>query len=114
MLGGNGRGWDDAGTQKDMNSGSATSILVAAAIAGIGNGSAEGYCGEITLLNQTSAAFWTRVFFQGYFIDSQATPSGVWMAGGGAKETAQDTDAVQFLFSSGNISAGNYACYGLA
>jgi hypothetical protein len=27
--------------------------------------------------------------------------------------TAQDTDAVRFLFASGNITSGTYAVYGL-
>ena len=77
----------------------------------IGNTSTYGYNGEITLLNQTSTAFWSRVFHNGYYISSAS--AGVLSRGGGAREQAQDTDAVRFYFSSGNISAGNYAVYGL-
>ncbi len=93
-----------------QSSGSDTQITIAPSI---GNGAAEGYNGEVTLLNQTSAAFWSRVHHQGYAINNSATPMGTIFTGGGAQETAQDTDAVRFYFSSGNIAAGNYAVYGL-
>ncbi len=93
------------------NVGSSTLIYLSST--NIGNGAAEGYNGEITLLNQTATAAWSRITHQGYYISSAATPKGGLIYGGGAKETAQDTDAIRFLFSSGNITSGNYAVYGL-
>ncbi len=115
-----GYNWVRVGADDSTSSGNATfaangndtSIVIAGAE--IGNGATEGYNGEITLLNQTSTAFWSRVTHTGYLITSDATPSGKFITGGGAKETAQDTDAVRFLFSTGNITAGNYAVYGMA
>ena len=107
-----GRGIDTTATwATGVASGSAAQIQITGAEAG--NGATEGYNGRIEMLNQTSAAFWSRLMHQGYFINSDATPAGVYSTGGGAQETAQDTDAIRFLFSTGNISAGNYAVYGL-
>jgi len=94
-----------------------TKILIAgdaAALEGVGNASAEGVNAEITLLNQASAAFWPRITHQGAWVDAAATPLNWFIQGGGMRRAAQDTDAVRFLFETGNISAGNYAVYGLA
>jgi hypothetical protein len=107
---------DDTGTAVITASGSAARLQVTTSsggAAGIGSAATEGFNGEIKLFNQASAAFWTRATWNGYFISADATPRGVYVTGGGAQETAQDTDAVRFLFSSGNITAGNYAVYGL-
>ncbi len=104
--------WDDTGFNNLSVSGSATSIFITTASV-IGNGATEGYNGEFTLMAQTSTALWARVFHSGYYISASATPAGNYVTGGGARETAQDTDAVRFLFSSGNIASGSYAVYGL-
>lgn len=101
----------DAGAGAAVQSGSAAQIIFAV---DVGSAATEGYCGELTLLNQTSTAFWSRITHAGYWMDSVATPGGAFGSGGGARETAQDTDAIRFMFSSGNITAGNYAVYGLA
>lgn len=104
-------GSSDAPTPAGLGSGSDSKISLGASV---GSASTEGWNGEITMLNQTSTAFWTRVSYTGAYIDSVATPGGNYVTGGGAKETAQKTDAVRFMFSTGNITAGNYAIYGLA
>jgi hypothetical protein len=80
----------------------------------VGNGTTEGFDGVITLLNQMNTSFWGRVTWEAYYINNAVTPLGTFIAGGGSKESAQDTDAVRFLFSSGNIAEGNYAVYGLS
>lgn len=80
----------------------------------IGNGAAEGYNGRIELLNQTSTAFWGRISHQGAGIDNQATPAARQAMGSAAREATQDTDAIRFLFSSGDIASGSYALYGFA
>jgi hypothetical protein len=54
------------------------------------------------------------VTWNAYYVNNAVTPAGTFISGGGAKETAQDTDAVRFLFGSGNIAEGNYAVYGLS
>lgn len=79
----------------------------------IGNGATEGWHGEVEILNQTSAAFWSRLTYKAYYISNAATPAGMTASGGGAQETAQDTDAIRFLFSSGDIASGFYRIYGL-
>jgi len=106
---------NDAAGQALNGSGSAGQIIMSCTTAGnqVGNGANEGYFGELKLLKQQSAAFWSRVFFLGYFINNAATPQGMHTVGGGAQEAAQDTDAIRFLFSSGNIASGDYAVYGL-
>lgn len=79
----------------------------------IGNDGDRGYNGTITILNQTSAAFRPQ-------ITHVATHGGSggysfnYVTGSGTREALQDTDAVRFLFSSGNITAGNYAVYGIS
>ena len=79
----------------------------------IGNGSAEGWHGSIEILGQTSATFWSRINYQGYYITNNGTPNGASIAGGGSREAAQDTDGMRFLFSSGDIASGFYRIYGL-
>lgn len=103
-------------TSGGIQSGAAAQIQISSPQAGylIGNGSAEGTHTEVTLMGQANAALWSRLIYQGYHISNNATPLGCHQTGGGARETAQDTDAIRFLFSSGNIASGNYAVYGLA
>lgn len=79
----------------------------------IGNGAAEGVNGEITLLNQSSTAFWPRISWDLVIVDNTATPHSRIIKGGGVNRAANDVDAVRFSFSAGNIAAGNYAVYGL-
>jgi hypothetical protein len=97
-----------------QGSGGATFIsLCGAPSAGnaVGNASAEGVSGTVTIWGQTNTAQHTRATFD---IAWGSTSSGlVGLHGTGARLAAQDTDGVQFLFESGNISSGNYAVYGL-
>lgn len=104
-------------TSGGIQSGAAAQIQLSSPQAGylIGNGSAEGIHIEVTLMGQTNAALWSRLSYLGYHISNNATPLGCSQFGGGARETAQDTDAIRFLFSSAsNIASGNYAVYGMA
>jgi hypothetical protein len=81
----------------------------------VGNLAVGGADLEITLLNQAATGLYPRVFFQCVHMDNTAvTPVPSISYGIGARQVAQDTDAVQFFFSGGNIAAGNYAVYGLA
>jgi len=79
----------------------------------IGNGTQEGVYFEGLLLNQTSTARNSRIAYQLSTRSADATPLTTASNGAGAREAAQDTDAIRFFFSSGNISAGNYAVYGI-
>ena len=104
-------GRDDSATATSGQSGSANQIVVNGV--GIGNGATEGISLEANLLGQTNTATWNRIFGTAYMIDSSGTPNGNIVTFGGARETAQDTDAIRFLFSSGNITSGSYTVYGL-
>lgn len=100
---------NDSGTASAIANGSAGQIGIAYPV---GNAATEGYSGRIELIGQTGTTLWPRIFHVGYFIDNTATPAGLNCLGGGSNETAQDVDAVRFLFGSGNIASGNYAVYG--
>lgn len=78
----------------------------------VGNATTEGWSGEVTLLNLTSSALWSRLHYIGYYVGASATPPGIHVTGGGSLEAAQDTDAIRLYFSSGDIASGNYALYG--
>ena len=102
----------DGGTNIAFGSGNAAQIAITGS-AGIGNAATEGIHLDLRLLRQTSTALWGRVMFQAYAISLDVPPVGYTAVGGGAREAAQDTDAIRFLFSSGNIARGTWAVYGL-
>jgi hypothetical protein len=77
----------------------------------VGNASTEGVSGTVTILGQTNTAQHTRTTFDIGWGNTSGALVGV--HGTGARLAAQDTDGVQFLFESGNISSGSYAVYGL-
>jgi hypothetical protein len=103
----------DAGSSSGAGSGSANQMSIAGA-ADIGNAATEGIDVTVKIMGQTSTSRWSRARWDAYYIDNAGTPGGIVVAGGGAREAAQDTDAVRFLFSSGDIASGSYAVYGLA
>ena len=78
----------------------------------MGNAATEGGSFTLTIYQQTSTAHWTKCFFDGHLIDINSNPH--CLIGGGAREATQDTDAIRFLMSSGNIAEGNWALYGYA
>jgi hypothetical protein len=91
-------------------SGSANQIVIAASV---GSASTEGYYGEIKLFNRTSAARWSRIFHQGAYIDSGGTPLGRSITGSGAREAAQDTDAIRIMCGSGDIASASWSLHGI-
>lgn len=76
----------------------------------VGNGSSEGTSVTVKLMGQTNSAIKQQFLVDGTIYDS--TDAAGRYAGVGVRNTAQDTDAVRFLFSSGNIASGSYAVYG--
>jgi hypothetical protein len=78
---------------------------------GVGNASNRGGNWSIKLMNQTSTAFYSRATYDATYMDNAGV--GLWLGGMGQRLAAQDTDAVRFLFSAGNIAEGKYAVYGL-
>jgi len=93
----------------------AARILIAGSTTGgeaVSNVSAEaGVDAEITLYDQTTSQ-WPRVNFQSAYQGATVTDLFTFV-GSGQREVSQDTDAVRFLFESGNIASGKYAVYGL-
>jgi hypothetical protein len=80
---------------------------------GMSNVASEGgWNGRVTLYRPTDSARYPSAVFEGVYLANTPSESERIM-GAGMLTTAQDTDAVQFLFSSGNITSGNYALYGL-
>jgi len=64
----------------------------------------------ITIFNRTNASRKTQIIYQGGYVNT--TPITISLTGSGFRNAAQDTDAVTFLMSSGNINA-SYKLYGL-
>jgi hypothetical protein len=80
---------------------------------GVGNGSDEGFNATLKIMNPTSSALKGRVTYDCVYLDDSAGV-GVWrVAGAGYRATAQDTDALRFMFSTGNIASGRWALYGI-
>lgn len=110
-------GWRD-GADGDLlaRSAAANQIIVAgstAATLAVSNVAAEGGAdAEVVLHNQTNTGRWSRARISS--VAMSAVQETIAQHGGGMREAAQDTDAVQFLFESGNIASGSYAVYGLA
>jgi len=97
-----------------INSGSANQILTTQSAAGnlVGNGTNEGVDLVVDIFSQTDTALWSRCIFTSVWVSNNATPETQIFNSGAVRETAQDTDAIRFLFSSGNISTVRYAVYG--
>jgi len=79
----------------------------------VGNGAAEGVDFQCVIFDHDNTSRWTRVSFSSEFVDSNGSVGFKHYNGAGIRRTAQNTDAVRVLFSSGNIATGSYALYGL-
>lgn len=89
-----------------------TKIVLAGGTTGIGNvGSFRGCSSEINIPGQQATTFYPRSYFHSSFVNSVGNI--ISCRGAGGRLAAQDTDAVRFLFSTGNIAVGGYAVYGL-
>lgn len=65
---------------------------------------------EITLFNPSSTAY-TRINFDN--VASDINGAQVMRYGSGVRLSAADVDAIQFIFSSGNIESGTFKLYGI-
>lgn len=72
---------------------------------------ANQWSGTVHLLHPQSTTLYPQINFQGQYTSSDAF--GMCINGSGRLLVAQDTDAIRFLMSSGNITA-NWALYGYA
>lgn len=79
---------------------------------GTGNAATASMDSEVTILNPTSTAFFgkVRVGSVAYNATSGLVQFGY---GGGIRLAAQDTNAVRFLYATGNIAEGNWAIFGI-
>ena len=105
---------EDGGTPQNDNSNAATHInLIGGTYSGIGSAAGElGVRGTIKIYGAGSAASKTTVLgnVSGENSISRLVGSTIF----GRRNAAQDTDAVRFLFSAGNITSGTIRMYGLA
>jgi hypothetical protein len=109
-------GWgvDSIGTVEYNRSTSDSSIeLVGSETAGdtLSNVAGETYHG-VVMLYAPGSALDTHITFQ--VGNEQANNNHMTASGAGRHQTAQDTDAVQFLSSSGNLTSGTIKMLGLA
>jgi hypothetical protein len=95
----------------NVGSAGAAQLVLAGRTGGLaGNGTGEGLSIIVTLLGQTNASLWTRVQWQGSYLNQLSEYLNT--MGGGVRAAAADVDAIRFLFSSGNITSGGWAIYG--
>lgn len=66
----------------------------------------------VSLPRTTNTAVWPQMSWNGTCVGSAANEFSKHFYGSASRQTAQDTDAVRFFFSSGNISSGTYEVYG--
>lgn len=79
-----------------------------------GNVAPEAVSGQLFLYDRLTAAARTKASFSGVNIDGSGTAFNI--TSSGTRVTAQDTDAIRLLWSSGNFAAatpGTYALYGV-
>ena len=70
----------------------------------------DGYSGTVKVLGPHLTKE-TRITHEGYFTSLNGV--GVTTSGGGARSSAADVDAVQFLLLSGNLESGTITMYGI-
>jgi hypothetical protein len=99
------------------NSASSNQIRIAGsngASESVSNTAAEGGVDtEIDLPAQTDTARWPRTRYSSSWFGAAVTDT-FRLSGAASRETAQDTNAVRFLFETGNIASGSWAVYGYA
>lgn len=79
---------------------------------GIGEGANEGVSGEIKMFHTTSTGLWPRFLADTLHITQDNAEYVAQTRCAGHRRAAQDTDAIQILFSSGDIASGNWALFG--
>ena len=108
-------GLDSSGNSLATNDAADSEILIAGSTVGtaaISNVTNEGGADvEVTLHDQTATRFSRVRYSTGFYLAVART--GV-QSGAGGRLTAQDTDAVRFLFETGNIASGKWALYGFS
>ncbi len=103
------QGFYTSNTAANAGSSSGAYMLLAGYLAVGFGGSSVGASGEITLFGPAAAA-WPKITALMSWVDPSSRLHNASVSG--CRNTAQDTDAIQLLFSTGNISSGDWALYG--
>lgn len=77
----------------------------------VGSAANEAGVSGVLRLVRPSEATYTSAWMTGYFVDSSARPSPFTSCGN--RSAAEDVDAIQFLFNTGNVESGLFALYGV-
>lgn len=77
-----------------------------------GTATGESMSFKIIISDPASTSDYTKIYFQGVYVDNFTELNAFY--GSGARLATADVDAIQFLASSGNITAGTFTLYGLA
>jgi hypothetical protein len=102
-------GWSNGGQGPNQSSAAAQ---IQFGPAEVGSGANEGLDAEFLLLNQTSTAIKPKISGRVWYYTS--SDQAAHQITSGQRNAAQDTDAIRFRFSGGNIASGNWALYGYA
>ena len=101
------------GLQNHASAGAVAIDLTYVGAANIGNAAAElGVTGIVKVYNASLSAGYTRLFASLEYDDTTTTVVNMGLSG--SRRAAQDTDAMRFLMSSGNIASGTIRMYGIA
>lgn len=105
---------DRPGDSSNENSAGANAVVLANtnAGAGVGNAANEHITGVITITSRGSGTLYPLLTYEGAYLDASTRLRR--SEGTGSRLAAGAIDAVQLLFSSGNISSGTVRVYGLA
>ncbi len=103
---------NNVGTEKSGTG--STEIPISATFPGgsWGNVSSEGGEGSVLLFNPSDSGSHTRLIFEAAWT-REGSPNVAFTKGGGIRQSAAIVNALRFMFSSGNISTGDFKLYGI-
>lgn len=103
----------NGGASPTGTSNNATTSILLTFTNNVGNAAAEfGVTGLLDLFHAADATKNTRAHFAGSY-ENTAGDIVIWSSAG-RRKAAQDTDALRFLYSSGNIASGTIRMFGIA
>jgi hypothetical protein len=107
----------DSTTAFARNSGSAVEIVLCGtqtATESVSNVAAEGGCSAVVrLIKQNDTAVWPVLLTQSTWVEAAGGQRLYNSTAAGARNNAQDTDALRIMFESGNIATGQYTLWGI-
>lgn len=103
----------DAAAQANAGSTSDAQIIMNGTGSHVGNGATNNQNWIVTLFNPGVSTYRPVIQYAGSYYNQTASGNTCIVNGTGSRTTNQVTRGIQFLFSSGNISAGVYRVYGI-